>query len=374
MAIFPTLGNKTLPSFFAGNDTPYNNSGTLLGVGLGLLSGKTAQDQVGQAAANFSNERQAGRTYNKTLQYLQQNNPDLAQAVQNGALAPADAFKLAYQQKLEAQKPKNAFMSAGGSLYNTETGQWISPPQGSGNDAEYGLNPQYGVDAQGNPVILQLSKGGTSKQTPLPEGVTLSKEPIKLDAGTEFVLLDPITRQPVGRIPKDLAGEATQKAVGEGQGAATVSLPGATQLATQIDQQINDLKSDPYLPSMVGSVPYTGGMVQRDDLPDRSPESQRVRSKINQLKGGSFLQARQILKGGGAITDFEGQKADNAYNRMNTAQKLEDFNKALDDFNDAVKAGVSKLQQQAQGNFGVGQTSPGTQKRLKFNPATGELE
>jgi hypothetical protein len=40
---------------------------------------------------------------------------------------------------------------------------------------------------------------------------------------------------------------------------------------------------------------------------------------------------------------------------MNTAQSLEDFNKALDDFNDAVKAGVAKLQQQSQGNFGGGQ-------------------
>jgi len=374
MAIFPTLGNQTLPSFFSGNDQPFNNSNTLLSVGLGLLSGKTAQDQVAQAASNFSNERQNGRAYNRTLQFLRQNNPDLAAAVENGALNPGDAYKEYYRQKLEAQKTKNAFMSAGGSLYNTETGQWISPPAGAGNDAEYGLNPQYGVDAQGNPVILQLSKGGTSKQTALPEGVTLSKEPIKLDAGTEFILLDPITRQPVGRVPKDLAGAEAQKAVGAGQGAATLALPGATQLATQIDRQINDLKSDPYLPSMVGSVPYTGGMLQRDDLPDRSPESQRVRSKINQLKGGSFLQARDILKGGGAITDFEGQKADDAFNRMNTAQNLEDFNKALDDFNAAVQAGVAKLQQKSQGNFGVGQPSPGTQKRLKFNPATGELE
>ena len=108
MALFPTQGNKTA-GFFAGNDTPYNNSSSLLGVGLGLLSGKTAQDQVGQAASNFYNERQMGKTYNKTLQFLQQNNPDLAQAVESGAMGPADAYKLYYAQKLEAQKPVRNF-------------------------------------------------------------------------------------------------------------------------------------------------------------------------------------------------------------------------------------------------------------------------
>lgn len=361
MAIFPTLGNQTLPSWFAGNDTPFNNSNTLLSVGLGLLSGKTAQDQVGQAASNLYNARQDGRTYNRTLQFLKQNNPDLAQAVEAGALGPADAYKEYYRQKLEAQKPKNSFMSAGGSLYNTETGQWITPPGGGNENQE---------TFYGNPIPIQTPQGiqygqigsrGSFKPIEIGQGNTFAPAVKPVDTGTATTFVGPGGVQVGAPIQKDLAGAANQKAVGEGQGAATISLPGATQIASQIDQQINDLKSDPYLPSMVGSVPYTGGLIQRDDLPDRSPESQRVRSKINQLKGGSFLQARQMLKGGGPITDFEGQKADNAFNRMNTAQKLEDFNKALDDFNDAVKAGVAKLQQQSQGNFGAGQpTAPST--------------
>lgn len=108
MPLFPTFGNQVAP-WFAGNDTPYNNSNTLLGVGLGLLSGKNAQDQVGQAAANFANERQAGRTYNKTLQFLKTANPQLAQAVESGALDPASAYKLHYQAQLQAQKPARNF-------------------------------------------------------------------------------------------------------------------------------------------------------------------------------------------------------------------------------------------------------------------------
>jgi len=87
-----------------------------------------------------------------------------------------------------------------------------------GGGGDLGLSPQYGVDAEGNPVLIQLGKDGRGVQTALPPGVTLSKEPIKLDAGTHFVLLDPITRQPVGQIPKDNYGEGYDRAAGAAAG------------------------------------------------------------------------------------------------------------------------------------------------------------
>lgn len=109
MAIFPTIGNQVLPSWLNNNDTPFNNSSNLLGVGLGLLSGKNPTEQAAQAATNLYNNRQDSRTYNKTLQFLKQNNPDLAAAVESGALGPGDAYKLFYQQKTQAQKPQRNF-------------------------------------------------------------------------------------------------------------------------------------------------------------------------------------------------------------------------------------------------------------------------
>lgn len=90
----------------------------------------------------------------------------------------------------------------------------------SGGAADLGLNPQYGVDANGNPVLLQLGKDGKVVQSQMPQGITLSKEPIKLDAGTHFVLLDPITRQPIGQIPKENYEEARQSAAGGAAGKA----------------------------------------------------------------------------------------------------------------------------------------------------------
>lgn len=75
-----------------------NNSDTLLRTGLGLLSGSTGPEQAKLAAQGFLQ----GRQQNRTKQYIEQNFPDLAGAVNSGILTPADAFKLAMEQR----KPK----------------------------------------------------------------------------------------------------------------------------------------------------------------------------------------------------------------------------------------------------------------------------
>jgi hypothetical protein len=64
------------------------------------------------------------------------------------------------------------------------------------------------------------------------------------------------------------------------------------------------------------------------------------------------------LKGGGAITDYEGQKAEAALARLNQAQSVEDFNAALDEFNYHVQLGLHLLQQQA-GKQRMEQSAPG---------------
>jgi hypothetical protein len=68
---------------------------------------------------------------------------------------------------------------------------------------------------------------------------------------------------------------------------------------------------------------------------------------MDQIQGGAFLEARGLLKGGGAITDYEGKKAEEAYSRLNAAQTPEDYKAALDDFNYYVQQGLQKLQAQA---------------------------
>lgn len=367
----PPFGN-----WFAGNDTPYNKSNTLLGVGLGLLSGKTAQDQVGQAASNFANERQMGRTYNKTLNFLQSANPQLAQAVEAGAIDPATAYKLHFASQAKADRPRTfqtlpdgtyGFADPDTNSFNA-LGKAPKPASENGLGAgEAGLNLVYGQDSQGNTIAWQPLKGGGLRQVELPNGAKLTPGISNIDLGTGTLTVNTKTGAPITTTPKDVMGASQQSAFGKDVAEAQSALPSAVAAAKSIDSQIQSLKSDPYLPDMLGPVDAR--------LPNISSDAARVQGKIDQIKGGAFLQARQILKGGGAITDFEGQKAEQAYTRMNQAQSVSDFNNALDDFNSAVQQGVRKLESQArqsQTSAPASTAAPGTVRR--YNPATGKIE
>jgi flagellar protein FlgJ len=59
------------------------------------------------------------------------------------------------------------------------------------------------------------------------------------------------------------------------------------------------------------------------------------------------MDARQLLKGGGQITDFEGKKAENGIARMQRAQSPEEFKKGAIEYQEAVRAGVAKLRKKA---------------------------
>lgn len=315
-----------------------NNNQAITQLGLGLLSGRTGQEQAALGAQGLS----GAINQNKTVQWLQKTNPDLAAAVQQGAISPGDAWKMAYTQKLEAAKPKNNYIQAGKNLFNTNTEQWLTPPAGmGGDDAEYGLNPQYGVDANGNPVIVQLSKSGTSKQTALPDGVTLSKQPIKLDAGTHFVLLDPITRQPIGQVAKNLAEAEAQKKLGQFQGEATASAPGDIQAGQNALDLIGSIRDDPNrgigtgISSVGNRIPATPGY--------------DFQTKVDQAKSGAFLSAIEQMRGLGALSNAEGQTATAAVTRMNTATSEREFLAALSDYEKIIKQGIGRAQNRLSG-------------------------
>jgi hypothetical protein len=117
---------------------------------------------------------------------------------------------------------------------------------------------------------------------------------------------------------------------------AAAAAPGQISLFNTIEFQVNDLLNDPYLPNMLGPI--------ASRTPNITADAARVQSKMDQISGGAFLQARQLLKGGGAITDFESKKAEQAFLRMNDAMNIEDYTKAMNDFLDAVRAGLPKLE------------------------------
>lgn len=179
---------------------------------------------------------------------------------------------------------------------------------------EYGLNPLFGTDEAGNVTVMQLGKDGTAVMTKLPEGVT-----------------------PNLGIRKE--EEARGSAVGKQAGEAAADLSGARITADRTLGLVDELYNDPYLESMIGPI--------EGRLPNVSASAGRVQSRMDQLQGTAFLEAYNMLRGGGQITEVEGKKAESAMARLRTAQNEADYRAALMDFRDAVETGISKLEARA---------------------------
>lgn len=207
------------------------------------------------------------------------------------------------------------------------------------NGGKVSLTPIYGTDAQGNPVVMQPNQRGEMQRSVMPEGVTVSRAPIKMDAGTHFVLMDPITRQPIATVPKDVGGAESAKAQGKAQGVAAADLPQAISKAEEALAVSQKLRSHPGLywgTGATGIVPGIPGTEQKEFV-----------SLHDQAKGQAFLQAFQMLKGGGAITNIEGEKATQAIARLDRKLPRDAYLRALDDLDSVIKKGAETAKQKA---------------------------
>lgn len=334
---------------FANGFQPFlrNNSDMLLQAGAGLLGGATAPQQVAGLAQGVAGVRQR----NKTLEFLRQQNPDLAAAVESGALSGGDAYKLFYQQKLESQKPKNNFITAGKNLYDASTGQWITPPAGAGLDApEYGLNVIYGTDpATGETVLGQVGKDGSFHKVDTggfkPVGTTSN-----INLGTTYQ-----TRDKAGNIlattPIDIAGKNTQEEIGSATGKAIAAAPGDLQAAQNALDTVDSLRNDPNkgwgtgFSSIFNAIPGSPG--------------KDFQKKVDQSTSGAFLTAIQQMRGLGSLSNAEGGAATAAVARMDTATSEEEFNAALSDYEKIVRQGMARAQARIQQSGGQVQAPPG---------------
>ena len=82
-------------------------------------------------------------------------------------------------------------------------------------------------------------------------------------------------------------------------------------------------------------------------------DAANFQSRFDQIKGSAFLEAFEILKGGGAITNVEGEKGTAAINRMALAQDEAEFIAAARDVQNIMISGIKK----AKARLGGGSTS-----------------
>ena len=318
-----------------------------IGQAFGVATQRMAEAQPARDAYAASEAEKAERLkqINVTAEALKQW-PDLVKLAEAGNdMAPllSEAFKRmspGYGQTAQADLPASIqeYQFAKDQGF---TGSFMDFQTQRGGAAEVSLTPTWGIDTDPNsptynkPVLGQLNKAGKFVKTELPAGV-----------------------QPMD--PGQLAGVRTEATVdAKTAGAARAALPGAQQQRDVALKGIELVTTDEKgLGEQFGTIL---GVPQRNLPVYPGSALGNWQANFQQVKDQAFLQARQFLKGQGAITEMESAKAEGAYSRMEAAAKSGDkgtFLAAAEDFKDAINDGYAKLEQTAAGGYAAGAAAP----------------
>lgn len=131
---------------------------------------------------------------------------------------------------------------------------------------------------------------------------------------------------------------------GKSQFEANRDLPAAIDQAANALDLIKRLKEHPGKAGFVG-MPNVSGLLGGV----RGTKEADFKSRLEQIKGQTFLQAFNSLKGAGQITEVEGQKATQAIARLDASQSEKEFDAALDDLSNIIDQGVVRAKTKAGG-------------------------
>jgi hypothetical protein len=132
-----------------------------------------------------------------------------------------------------------------------------------------------------------------------------------------------------------------------------------------------ELKSHAGMSTSIGAkgAEYLFGMKKE---PIAGTKAADFYSLLEQVQGGTFMQAFNNLKGGGQITEQEGAKATAAIARLNPRQSEEGFNKAIIDFDGILAQAQARSQNNApqQAQAAAPQAAPQAAPAQPQQPAT----
>lgn len=150
---------------------------------------------------------------------------------------------------------------------------------------------------------------------------------------------------------------------GQIQAKAKADLPNAITQGEQTIQLVDDLLQHPGFSVSVGKSAPLGSL--QSYIPGTQAASFDI--ALKQLKGKQFLEAFESLKGGGQITQIEGEKATQAMSRMEKANTEAEFIKASREFQDIIRRGVNRAKMRAGGQ------AESVQEPTTSNDGWGEL-
>ena len=122
---------------------------------------------------------------------------------------------------------------------------------------------------------------------------------------------------------------------------AQAEAPKVVQQAEYTEKLVNDLLAHPGKKMAVGM----SSINPMNYIPGTDGKNFRVR--LEQLQGQQFMQAFESLKGGGQITNVEGDKATRAISRMQVAQSEDEFDEAAKELLGVVKLGAERAKKKA---------------------------
>lgn len=357
MGLFELLLGKDNPATKWAGD----NRGYLTGLSTSLLSDgmNFAPAQQGaaldqQAAQQRDADAKLATQTNATKQWLNQNYPDLAQAVDAGL-----PVSEAWQQAFSRQNQK-----AGGNEYQDR----------------FAAGQQYGLTGDAlNTFALSGSVPGTNKQN-----VTYGTTPVwgqdsttgKMGYGVtgsdgSFKIVDTGGFQPMG--PGEVAGaRASGTLFGKDTTQAALDLPTAIDRGTQainlIDQLMPQVR-DPNTGQMVDNQGFNEQFGQFVGVPvgqmtPAMPNTPKAdfQSNLDQVKAQGFLQGIEQMKGTGAISEAEGSKATDAVINARTSTTKDGFVRNMNIAKDIIKAGIDRLKRKAaQSSYSIPPATGGNQ-------------
>lgn len=124
---------------------------------------------------------------------------------------------------------------------------------------------------------------------------------------------------------------------------AQSDLPKIINQGEQTIKLVDDMLSHPGFNISVGAKSPVGKVASF--IPGTDAASFDIAQK--QMLGKQFLEAFETLKGGGQITQIEGEKATQAMSRMNTSNSQEEYKKAAREFQDIIRQGINRAKDKA---------------------------
>lgn len=238
-------------------------------------------------------------------------------------------------------------------------------------------NPLSDETFFGNPIAIQGPDGqiqygqignkGSFRPIQLGEGQTFAPPTKTVDTGTEVIQMTQ-NGEIISRTPKQNREAAAQTAGGQVEGKTEaerrIAAPADIQTGQNAISLIDKIKSHPGLKMGTGLGSYANAIP--------GTPGYDFQNLVDQAKSGAFLSAIQQMRGMGSLSNAEGDAATRAVNRINTATSTDAFLDSLSDYQTIVQQGIERAKRNI--NEGAVTQQGGRSKRLKFNPATGELE